>query len=277
MKGLRFVTIFVSLALLAATAVSAGGGAVLPGGKATAAPAAKPAPAIDLATYKAHRWIVQLAGAPLADYRGGVAGLHATAAAATGATRLDVASARSRAYVSHLQAVQRAFAQRLGRAVPGAKVQRTYQVVLNGLAVKMSRGQAATVRRMMGVRAVTPDIPYRLEMYSTPAQIGAPTLWGQVGGQGNAGAGVKVAVIDSGIFVRHDADGNYTGNPCFDDTGYTAPPGFPKGEKQFTNNKVIVARAYFRPATADQGRGHADPGHERRQPARHAHRRHRRL
>ena len=55
-------------------------------------------------------------------------------------------------------------------------------------------------------------------MYATPAQIGAPTLWGQVGGQANAGAGVKVAVIDSGIFVRYDDQGHYTGNPCFDDS-----------------------------------------------------------
>ena len=92
--------------------------------------------------------------------------------------------------------------------LPGAHVQRTYQVVLNGLAVKMNRGQAARARRMIGVRAVTPDVAYHLDMFSTPQQIGAPTLWGQVGGQANAGAGVKVAIIDSGIFVRHDAAGN---------------------------------------------------------------------
>src|SRR5262249_47012779 len=71
----------------------------------------------------------------------------------------------------------------------------------------------------------------------------------------------------SGIFVRHDAQGHYTGNPCFDDTGYTAPKGFPKGDKKYTNNKVIVARAYFRPDdgpiagenTAIQGTNAASP------------------
>jgi subtilisin family serine protease len=246
MKTLRFITMLLVLALIAAAAASSGGGAVPPGGKPTNAPATN-APTIDLATYPAHRWIVQLAGAPLATYRGGVGGLRGTASVATGASRLDVSSARSRAYIAHLKTTQQAFAQRLSRVVRGAKVQRTYQVVLDALAVKMSRAQAAKVRRMSGVRAVTPDIPYRLQMFSTPAQIGAPTLWGQVGGQASAGAGVKVAVIDSGIFVRHDKDGTYTGNPCFDDTGYTAPPGYPKGEKKFTNNKVIVARDYFRP------------------------------
>ena len=126
-------------------------------------------------------------------------------------------------------------------------MQRSYQVVLNGLAVRMTKKQAAIVRHMKGVRAVTPDIPYKLNMYATPAQIGAPTLWGQVGGQANAGSGIKVAVIDSGIFVRYDDQGNYTGNPCFNDAGYSAPKGYPKGDKKFTNNKVIVARKYFRP------------------------------
>ena len=152
--------------------------------------------------------------------------------------------------------------------MPGAKVQRSYQVVLNGLAVKMNKKQAALVRKMKGVKAVTPDMPYQLNMYATPAQIGAPTLWGQVGGQANAGAGVKVAVIDSGIFVRYDDQGNYTGNPCFNDAGYTAPKGYPKGDKKFTNNKVIVARKYFRPGdpptdgndTAIQGPGGSPHG-----------------
>ena len=47
------------------------------------------------------------------------------------------------AYVSQLKSQQRAFAQQLARTVRGAKVQRSYQVVLNGLAVKMTREQAA--------------------------------------------------------------------------------------------------------------------------------------
>jgi len=243
----RRITLFVvPFLLLATTVATAGGGTVQPGAKATAAPSAT-AKKINLATYPAKRWIVQLNGAPLATYRGGVSGLRGTAAAATGESRLNVSSTRSRAYVRHLRSVQHAFAQRLVRRLPGAHVQRTYQVVLNGLAVKMSRGQAAIARKLRGVRAVTPDIPYQLQMFSTPAQIGAPTLWGQVGGQSNAGAGVKVAIVDSGVFVRHDATGAYTGNPCFNDTGYTAPAGYPRGDTRFTNNKVLVARAYFRP------------------------------
>jgi subtilisin family serine protease len=54
-----------------------------------------------------------------------------------------------------------------------------------------------------------------------------------VGGSQNAGAGVKVGVIDSGIDKSH---------PCFDDTGYPAQTQL--GDTSLTNNKVIVARVF---------------------------------
>jgi len=260
MRTTRYVVVLSTLVLVAVF-VTSGAGATRQSAKSPAA-----AGRIDLATVNAKRWIVQLDGAPLATYRGGVAGFRATAAASTGSSRLNVQSARSAAYVARLKATQQAFTTRLARVIPSARVQRTYQVVLNGLAVKMTKKQASLVRSMPNVRAVTPDVAYRLQMFSTPAQIGAPALWAQVGGQSNAGAGVKVAIIDSGIFVRY-VNGAYAGNPCFDDAGYTAPKGYPKGEKEFTNNKVIVARHYFRPGdpptagneTAIQGGNDASP------------------
>ena len=63
--------------------------------------------------------------------------------------------------------------------------------------------------------------------------INANEAWTAVGGAANAGAGVKVAVIDSGIDASH---------PCFDDTGYAAQtqPVTPT----LTNNKVIVAKVF---------------------------------
>src|SRR5215216_992694 len=139
MLARRIVLVAIPILLLATAVASAGGSSgstqAQPGGKPTAAPSPS-TKKIDLATYPAKRWIVQLNGAPLATYRGGVPGLRATAAVSTGASRLNVSSTRSRAYVSHLRSVQRAFAQRLARRLPGIHVQRTYQVVLNALAVK---------------------------------------------------------------------------------------------------------------------------------------------
>jgi subtilisin family serine protease len=226
------------LALFAAT--FAGAATARSKGKAAKAGTVR----IDLATYNAKRWIVQLDGKPLARFPRAKRGISYAGLARP---KLDLKAAVNRRYLNRLARAQSGFTVRLRRAVRGARVERRFRVVLNGMAVRMSRAQAARVRRMNGVRAVTPDIPYRPMMYATPAQIGARDLWAQVGGQANAGAGIKVAVIDSGIYVTKDAAGNYTGNPCFNDVGYTAPAGYPKGDTRFTNNKVIAARAYFRP------------------------------
>jgi subtilisin family serine protease len=205
-----------------------------PDGGLTRAPTPDESGEIDLADVAADRWIVQLDGAPVAE-------------ADTAAGQLDVTTPANVAYRGQLRANQTAFRKQLAKVAPGAHVERSYQVVVNGMAVEMSAAQAAAVRQMPGVRAVTPDIPFQLDMFATPAQIGAPAVWEQLGGQSKAGRGVKVAVIDSGIYVTRDASGAFAGNPCFDDTGYKAPKGFPKGDTRFTNNKVIVARAYFRP------------------------------
>jgi subtilisin family serine protease len=192
-------------------------------GAPTSAPTPTESGEIDLADVAADRWIVQLDGAPVAQTRAGA---------------VDVNAPASTAYRDQLEARQARFEDRLADVAPGATTERTYQVVLNGLAVSMSPEEAAEVRELPGVRAVTPDIPFQLDMFATPAQIGAPAVWEQLGGTEKAGRGVKVAIIDSGI---------YTPNPCFDDTGYSTPRGFPKGDTRFTNNKVIAARAYFRP------------------------------
>ena len=229
------------LALLAAVLTGAASARTDRGDDEATAPPAT----IDLATFPAKRWIVQLKARPLARYPGAKRGVRLTGG---NPAKLNLRAVVNRRYLRGLARGQRAFRARLGRVVRTARVERTYRLVLNGLAVRMNAAQAAKVRRMKGVRSVTPDIPYRMNMYATPAQIGAPALWEQVGGQANAGRGIKVAVIDSGIFVRKDEAGSYAGNPCFSDAGYTMPAGYPKGDTRFTNNKVIVARAYFRPS-----------------------------
>src|SRR6266540_3337015 len=63
--------------------------------------------------------------------------------------------------------------------------------------------------------------------------INAIQAWNTVGGPANAGAGVKVGVIDTGIDISH---------PCFSDAGY--PVQTQLGDHNFTNNKVIVARVF---------------------------------
>ena len=65
--------------------------------------------------------------------------------------------------------------------------------------------------------------------------VKAMTAWSAVGGVEDAGRGVMVGIIDSGIDQDH---------PCFDGTDYDVPAGFPKGQLKYTNDKVIVAKVF---------------------------------
>jgi subtilisin family serine protease len=66
-----------------------------------------------------------------------------------------------------------------------------------------------------------------------------PDAWNQIGGVGNAGVGIRVAVLDTGIDPQH---------PGFSDASLVPPDGFPKSDNasdaMFATNKIIVTRSY---------------------------------
>ncbi len=191
----------------------------------------------------ANYWMVQLEAPALAQYTGGIAGLRPTAINVTGATRLDVNTSASRAYITYLKAVQAQTAQAIQKTVPGATVSRNYQVTFNGLAIylpKADENADALLRTIPGVKRVYRQEVFNPSMYASLPLINAQAMWDAVGGQTVAGAGVKVAVIDTGIYLT---------NTCFSPAGYVYPTGFPKMDTDkpaATNEKVIAARAYFR-------------------------------
>ena len=68
--------------------------------------------------------------------------------------------------------------------------------------------------------------------------MNAPAAWTALGGVNNAGAGVRIAIIDSGIDQTH---------PSFKDASLTAPPGYPicNGDDcKYATNKIIAVRSY---------------------------------
>ncbi len=208
--------------------------------------ASPPTPSSDTLSASAC-YIVQLTDPPLATYAGGLGGLSPTAPAKTGATHLDLSQAASLAYASYLQGHQAAVETALRDAAPGAVVERRYGVVFNGLAVHMAEADVARVRTLAGVKAVLPVRAYHLDLDVSVPLIGAPHLWQQLGGADQAARGVKVAVVDTGIYIS---------NTFFNAAGFAYPPGFPKGDARYTTPKVIAARAYFRPSDPPA------PGHE---------------
>jgi uncharacterized repeat protein (TIGR01451 family) len=148
-------------------------------------------------------FIVRLDGAPLASYRGGVAGLSATSPEATGVEKLDTASADSIAYADYLRSSQATFVGRLEKTLGhSADVRYNYINATNGLAVWLTPSEASRVARMPGVESVQQEVIQQLATDVGPTFIGAPSIWGgdtscETGG--DCGEGVVVGVLDTGI------------------------------------------------------------------------------
>jgi subtilisin family serine protease len=196
--------------------------------------AALAAPAVAHAAAPRVEVVVGLQAPPLAQASSSTRAF--TRAART--ARLNLRAPSSVAYVRDLESAQDAVARRIEATIPGARVRWRYTVVANGLAVSLPASQTARLARVPGVARVYDSVHYRSQLDRTPAQIGAPALWGTDLEFG--GVGLKIGVIDDGVDQTHT---------FFDPKGYTMPAGFPKGQTAFTTAKVIAARA-FAPANA---------------------------
>ncbi len=189
------------------------------------------------------RWIVRMQAPPLAQLPGS-APEYAVASLRSATTgKLRVNSPVAQQYLRVLEQQQQQVFASIQRTFPGAQRHRSYQIVFNGMSVALPSADATALARLQalpGVVAVYPDEVHDLHMYGSVPLINAEALWNSaaIGGVGNAGAGVKIAIIDSGIKVD---------NPFFNPAGFSYPPGYPRGDTAHTTPKVIVARAYFRP------------------------------
>ena len=154
------------------------------------------------------------------------------------ARRLDLDSPTSRGYLAELARQRLAVERRIRARIPSATIRWRYSVVLNGLAVKLAPRDVPLLSAIPGVREVHAGGHFGATLDRGPELIGADELWGGPS-LPTAGQGVKIGVIDDGVNQAH---------PFFDPSGYSYPPGFPKGQTSFTTPKVIAARA-FAPAT----------------------------
>ncbi|MDM8528026.1 S8 family serine peptidase [Anaerolineales bacterium HSG24] len=228
---------------------------------------ASSAQADEPASPKSHRLIIELETPPLAARESETGG------------RLDVRSATARNHIARLKQEQNSFARSMRQVYPQAVVSHyinehgeatpaTYQVVFNGLSIDLSRESRLggdtdlqqarqALSRLPGVKQVYLEQLYQPSLYTSTTLINAPVAWNNaaIGGQNNAGQGIKIAVLGTGL--HKDA-------PMFNGTGYSYPTDFPENGKGLTDNnngKIIASRAYFRSwDPALEGEENAWPG-----------------
>lgn len=85
-------------------------------------------------------------------------------------------------------------------APPRAEITHGYVNTFSGAAVVVDHETLATIRRLPYVSRVTVDAPVRALVEPGVVAVRAPEVWSELG---TRGAGVTVAIIDSGIDYRH--------------------------------------------------------------------------
>ncbi|CAA9345697.1 MAG: Peptidase S8 and S53, subtilisin, kexin, sedolisin [uncultured Chloroflexia bacterium] len=148
--------------------------------------------------------------------------------------KVDFNNSAVKAYRAQLMALRNDFKSWLRANAPKAKVTGEFDLALNAVAVKLNGERLATIAAApQAQRAEYQGLYYPTDTDPDLAIISAKQAWARAGGAANAGTGIKVAVVDSGIDVTH---------PCFSDAGY--PDQQESGDLRFTNDKVIVAKVF---------------------------------
>ena len=145
------------------------------------------------------------------------------------------------------------FENRLRKISPDIIPRRRFTGLINGLSLEIPGRIASRIRSLPEVLAIVPNRKYNRSLTKSNDLMNAHLAWQLNGGQSLAGQGIRIGIIDTGIDHTHI---------MFNDEGYELPDGYPLGETNFTNNKIIVARVFtkagdsFQDSTPRDHNGH---------------------
>lgn len=153
-------------------------------------------------------YVVRMADEPVVAYQGGINGYKATAPAKN--QKIDPFSNVVMNYVGYLDSRH---ANAL-KAVGGGHKLYDYRYTFNGFAAELTAEQAAKMASVPGVLSVSADEIFEVDTSSTPTFLGLDAeggLWDQLGGVENAGEGIIIGIIDSGIWPESASFSDRTG------------------------------------------------------------------
>lgn len=163
-----------------------------------------------------YRYIVRLEDAPVALYKGGVAGLAATHPATAQRHldrstnqlkenhRLDVKAPHVVAYRDYLAQKQDTFVSAAQAKVGTLNITQRTELAFNGLVVEMTQDQAIKLASVPGVAHIQREVLRQPTTDSGPRWVNADHVWsGEATGVASKGEGKVVGIIDTGINTDH--------------------------------------------------------------------------
>src|SRR6266446_1133507 len=156
-----------------------------------------------------------------------------------------------KSYRAQLSAERNNFKQWLQTYAPKANITSQYDISLNAVAVQLNGTSLDLIASAPMVQQAQYNALYHPDLSQSYKIINAAGAWTAAGGRSNAGAGIKIGDIDTGIDENH---------PFFDPSGFTYPAGFPKCDAadsathkanqncEHVSRKVIVAKVFYNKA-----------------------------
>lgn len=179
---------------------------------------------------------VQFGDSPIASYDGNIKGYESTKPSK--GEKVNLNSPAANKYGNKLKAQRENYKKWLVKQLPQVEVVTEYAVTFNGIGLKLNGATLDEISHGPGVVNKGYSATYQKAMSTSTGLINADKIWTALEGQANAGAGIKVGIIDSGVDQTH---------PFLqpnDDMEMPESEGFPKGDTNLTTNKVIVAKVF---------------------------------
>ncbi|KAL3693997.1 hypothetical protein R1sor_007648 [Riccia sorocarpa] len=197
-------------------------------------------------------YLVLIEGDPVVSYRGTIPGLSATHEFNPRSTALQTVGHEAvQAYSAHLVTQQ----DRLLETAIGKGIRKlySYNYVVNGFAVDLTPEQAEILAKTPGVKYVERNQRVHSLTTHTPDFLGlSKGLWASAGGPENAGEGIVIGVVDTGINPNHTSFDSKGGKPYGPIPTYLGNcevhSSFPTGS---CNGKIIGAQHFAASAKSE--------------------------
>ena len=190
----------------------------------------------------AGRYVVVMKDQPEASYNGNVPGYAATRPQPGQQFQNDADALNYRGYLQSRQD------QALARA-GAASVEKiyTYTTAVSGFTANLSGRQVVALRKMPSVASVQLDKATKLDTVDSPKFLGLSGrngVWRQHGGPANAGKGIVVGIVDTGIWPENPSFAGADRVPNVRGFEGYCSPNTERWGRDTCNSKVISAR-YF--------------------------------